>query len=564
MKKYIIMMGLLFMAVTTKAQVISQTINLVAGWNAFYLHVDPGTTANAFFAAWPVDDVSLYDSASFLRTAQYSTDVSTEPTLSAAYLVWHRDLDDVSTLKNMAGDRIYVCFASAPYVSTVYGTPCVQRMAWRQATVGLSETSLNFFGVSMSEGTSISTADYLKGLTNGYTSVQRITGGNPAKMGLLDAGTVKDGAVLVMDSTKIDDWAGPLYLSPLGGVNFGEEFSMADFSIRNDASSNRTVSIAYRRSQGPNVVLEPPLLKMLYKTSSNTWESVPSVMTKTLDAGETWALVLAIDRAQFSGVAGAKRAGLLTVSDMDGGSYFRARVPVSAISAEIDPLEKAAWPAGLWLADLKMNQVSQVISYTNIISVASGGTMALRAILHVDSNGDMMLLQRVLIATSIDGDGAAHVALHLSDAAIPSGASVMRLSTVDMGVDNLQVAHDSGTFRQQAEFSFVVAAGDRSNPFRHAYHPDHDGLRWDFTTSAPAGDNPTNYVGTVKPETFSVSNVLSFAWSGDAADIAVWDSSEKLRGTCRWSLTGLRREVTIHADGSFTMQRISTVGALTP
>jgi hypothetical protein len=564
MKKCAELMGVLFMAASAWGQVAPQTIRLVNGWNAFYLHVDPGMTAIDFFDAWPVGSVSLYDSASFLRTAQYSTDVATEPTLAPAYLVWRRGLDDVSTLKNMAGDRIYVCFASNHFVTTVYGTPCVQRMAWHVATTGASETPLNFFGVSMMNGVSIPTADYLQGLATGYTITNRVVGGNPAQMGLLVATSVKDGAVLVMDSTQIDDWAGPLYLSPVGGVHFGAEGSLAGFSVRNDAPTNRTVSIAYARSQGTNVLLEPPLLEMLFKTSSNTWESVPPVMTKTLAAGETWTLVLAIDRTQFGGVASAKRAGILTVGDLDGGSYFRARAPVSAIGAAIDP-EKEAWPSGLWLVDLRMNQVSQVKSAAEIEDgVASGGTMPLRAILHVDANGDMTLLQRVLIATSVDGDGAAHVALHLSDASVPAGASLMRLSTVDMGVDNLQVAPDSGTFRQQAQFSFVVAAGDRSNPFRHATHPDHDGLRWDFATPAPSGDDPSNYVGTVKPETFSVSNVLSLTWSGDAADIAVWDPAEKLRGTCRWSLDGLRREGTIHVDGTFTMQRISTVGALAP
>lgn len=558
-------LGVLFIAVSASAQVVPQTITLAKGWNAFYLRVDPGVTANDFFAAWPVDHASLYDSASFLRTAQFATDSTVEPALAAAYLAWHRGLDDVSTLKNMAGDRIYVCFASNAYSTMVYGTPCVPRMSWHPASTGQSDTSLNFFGVSMANGATVFPAAYLNGLDTGYTSAQRVAGGDPAAMGLLDATSVRDGMVLAMDAAQISDWAGPLYLSPVGGIDFGADSSLAGFSVRNDASSNRTVSIAYARSQGPNPTIEPPLLELLYKTSSNTWETVPVSMSKSLAAGETWTLVLAIDRAQFGGVVGTKRAGILTVGDASGGSFFLARAPVSAMGGEGATLEKAEWPAGLWLVDMKMDQVSQVKSDTEIEDgVAAGGKMPLRAILHVDSNGDMTLLQRILIATTENTNGTTDVSLHLSDATVPAGSSVMRLSTVDMGVDNLQVAPDSGTFREQAQFSFTVAADDRSNPFRHAYHPDHDGLRWDFATPAPSGDDPSHYVGTVKPETFSVSNVLTFAWSDDAADIAVWDPDETLVGTCRWSLIGLRRQGALHVDGVFTMRRVSTVGALTP
>ena len=107
-------LGVLFIAVSASAQVVPQTITLAKGWNAFYLRVDPGVTANDFFAAWPVDHASLYDSASFLRTAQFATDVATEPTPSATYLAWHRGLDDVSSLQHMAGDRFTSVLPATP------------------------------------------------------------------------------------------------------------------------------------------------------------------------------------------------------------------------------------------------------------------------------------------------------------------------------------------------------------------------------------------------------------------------------------------------------------------
>jgi hypothetical protein len=564
-KKHIILAGCLLVAAAASAQVVPQTIALANGWNAFYLRVDPGVGADEFFAAWPVDHVSLLDSGSFLRTAQFSTDAATEPVLEAAYRVWHRGRPGISTLKNVVGDRIYVCNASAPWNITVYGKPCVQRMAWHPASAGGGQTSLNFFGVTLEAGATVNPSQYLQGLPTGHTLKQVVAGGNPAVMGLLSATTIQDGAVLVMDAAKVSDWSGPLFLTPSGGLDFGDRQSLAVCSVRNDSPTLRTVSITYTRSQGPVMDLEPPLLEMLMKTPVNTWETVPLTMTNVLEPNQTWTLVLAIDRAQFHGMVGVKRAGIITVRDVDGGSLYCSRMPVVAVGGAGGAIATAEWPAGLWLAEIKMNRVTQFLSDTaREDGVPAGGTMPLRAILHVDLDGNLKLLQRVLIATREDEDRAT-VSLHLSDASIPTDASVSRLSTVDMGVDNQIVAAEAASeFRQSAEFHFLVDASDRSNPFRHAYHPDHDGLQWDFTTPAPSGDDIANYVGAIKPETFSVSNVVSFTWSEKAGEIAVWDPQETLAGECRWELHGLRRQGPIHVEGPFTMRRISTVGALTP
>ena len=163
-----------------------------------------------------------------------------------------------------------MCFASTTYTATVYGLPCVQRMAWHPTSTGNANTPMNYFGVSMSNGVSVSVSTYLAGLNNGYTSVLRLAGGNPAKPGTIPVSTVRDGMVLVMDSSGISDWAGPLYVSPVGGIDFGSESSMATFSVRNDSTTTRTVAITYTRSQGLHPENEPPLLNLLFKSASNT------------------------------------------------------------------------------------------------------------------------------------------------------------------------------------------------------------------------------------------------------------------------------------------------------
>jgi len=95
------------------------------------------------------------------------------------------------------------------------------------------------------------------------------------------------------------------------------------------------------------------------------------------------------------------------------------------------------------------------------------------------------------------------------------------------------------------------------NPFRHAKHPDHDGLDWDFKDTLASGDNFTNYVAAVKPELFSISNRLEFAWDAHAG--AAWNPTETLTGDCTWYLYGLRYEHggVIKTGGTFTMKRVS-------
>ena len=76
----------------------------------------------------------------------------------------------------------------------------------------------------------------------------------------------------------------------------------------------------------------------------------------------------------------------------------------------------------------------------------------------------------------------------------------------------------------------------------------------DFKTPAPDGDNITNYVGSVKPELFSIGGEVQFTFAENAA--TVWTPSERLSGSCKWIYTGVRRDGPVVADGLFTMQRI--------
>jgi hypothetical protein len=138
---------------------------------------------------------------------------------------------------------------------------------------------------------------------------------------------------------------------------------------------------------------------------------------------------------------------------------------------------------------------------------------------------------------------------------------VMRISAVCLPVDQ-PVIVGAGAFGADAAFAFTVGADSAANPLRHALHPHHDGLKSDFQTPAPSGDDFENYVSKIKPELFSVSNAVSFVWDTLPTGAAAWSPEETLHGKLTWDFAGLRREGTLRAQGRFTMRRVSTLPTL--
>lgn len=112
-----------------------------------------------------------------------------------------------------------------------------------------------------------------------------------------------------------------------------------------------------------------------------------------------------------------------------------------------------------------------------------------------------------------------------------------------------------------ATFSFVVAGDGATSLLRHPLHPQHDGLRWDFTTPAPSGDDFSNYVSEVKPETFSVSCRIALTLDLNGGE-ALWNPENTKSGTCRWTFSNLMRQGDITISGPMTIKRVSPLAEI--
>ena len=139
--------------------------------------------------------------------------------------------------------------------------------------------------------------------------------------------------------------------------------------------------------------------------------------------------------------------------------------------------------------------------------------------------------------------------------------SPRRLSTVMMSVDTPVVEAAAETeFGDDAVFSWTVGAKARDNPFRHAWHPEHDGKKADYSGDAPSGDVFANYAQPIKPELWSISNRLDFSWheQGNRA-LPVhfpYNADETTSGIVTWEVRGLSAKGPIRSVGTFSLKRV--------
>jgi len=550
------------------AQEMAQTIRLVSGWNAVHLTVAPNLAADALFRDWPVESVGVYDAAAFTRTRQFDAMGSTEGLPSPVVRAWHRQLPGDSDVFAVPANAVLLCFATNTFSTTLYGAPEALRYSWHPTGPA---AVYNYIGFSVAPGNTPSLAAYCAGLMLNPLEAKVMYGQNPQAAAFASIDLTKpvaNGQVLAMSADRAVDWSGVFYVSPQHGVAFGSELMLQPVSIRNDAVTARRARISYVSGEAANALDIPPRCAVLYRdisgTTTNTgWQPLPEQLEKNLQPGEVWRMTLALNREQFAGVeAGTRYGGLLRVEDVNGGSCFRTTIPLSALS-DGGAVGANAWPAGLWVADVRLDEVTQVINDAKLVhDIPVGGNMTLRLPLHVDRNGHMRLLQRVVAAGTGAEDGTVALALYAGNVPIPAGANQsMRISAVCLPVDQPVIA-GAGTFGADAVFGFTVGTDSAANPLRHALHPHHDGLKPDFQTPAPSGDDFENYVSKVKPELFSISNSVSFVWDALPAGAAVWSPEEKLNGKLTWDFDGLRREGTLRAQGRFTMRRVSTLPTL--
>ena len=550
----------------------TQSLSLVQGWNAVYVEVAPDAAADDLFADWPVDHVGLYDPASFLATRQFGADWDSEGLTGSSMALWKRGFPEASSFSRVPAGSVLVTYCTNESHSvTLRGAPAAPRTTWH---VSGTNAVYNFFGFSTTQQTDISA--YLEGSPcEGVKSraYYRIVGDN------LDAGPgpievrswnskVSDGEVLLLPSDDLSDWSGVLFVSPMNGVDFGQDGVKATLTVRNDGKSPRTVSVALEQAaNAAELQLSGTLPLCLHVRDADVartnaaWSAALSgygpVTKKELAPDETWRLEFGLDRTAFSSlVKGLSFGALLRITE-DGDSHAKVVVPLAGETSGV-VVPDAALPVGLWVADV---QFDHVLAPGSTVGTETGGAAKLRLPIHIDANGKVRLLQRVVTAGEIAADGTYTYRLYAGSAVVPTTATmVTRISAVCLPTET-PVIEAAGESDSVIAFSFTVAADGATSILRHPLHPQHDGLRWDFSTPAPSGDDFQNYKGDVKPETFSVGNRIEMSFGLNGGE-AAWNPEDTKSGTCRWTFSGLMRQGNIVLSGPMTVKRVSSVAEI--
>ena len=547
---------------------VTQALTLHNGWNAVYLEVSPSAPLAEVFADWPVKSVGFYDPASFLSTRQFSQDWDSQGVSVKPIATWHRDYPEASQVERVPAGTVCLVFNTngAPASVSVTGVPAAPRMTWH---VTNTNEVYNFVGFSLQAGASVLPRDYLKGfdgnvLKGGFFY---LSGTDPDQapeiLSSYQAQKVSDGDVLLVASDKQSDWSGVLYVSPMMGLDFGSDLSLTALSVRNDGDDARTVAIEVQRSASYGDV-ELPLSALHFRDAAVAltnaeWHALADggnvVASKRVEAGETWRIEFGLDRAAFeTGVRGRKFGALLRVKDVDGASKMRVDVPLAGETSG-ESATSRTWQGGLWVADVAFDRI---VAPGSSAETETGGMAKLRLPIHIDEHGTVRLLQRVVSAGEVASDGTYVYRLYAGTATVPATANVaMRISAVCLPTELPVVEATGGTMSSEGlSFAFTVAGGGATSLLRHPLHPQHDGLRWDFKTPAPSGDEFSNYKGDVKPETFSVQNEITLTFNLNGGE-AAWNPEQVKSGTCRWKLTNLMRQGPITLVGDMTLKRVS-------
>jgi len=163
------------------------------------------------------------------------------------------------------------------------------------------------------------------------------------------------------------------------------------------------------------------------------------------------------------------------------------------------------------------------------------------------------------VAAGVETNGTPRLFKELES--VPASVkNARRFSTVMMSIDTPVVTNTvGGAFGDSLAFDWTVGERAADNPFRHAWHPDHDGKKADYSGPTPSGDNLENYANIIKPELWSITNRMEFSWHENNDPHAPvnyeWTPSEKTAGFVTWTVSGLTAKEPIKSMGVFVLQR---------
>jgi len=586
------------------AQWVTQTITLNPGWNAVYLEVQPANSdCDAVFAGIPVESVWAWNRR--FSSVQFIQDANQLVPGQPDWLVYLPSDQPARATRNLfavQGARAYLIKLKSGAGATtwnVLGQPTVRQIDWLP-------NSLNFVGFPVAPGGAPTFQSFFSGSTaHAGQPVYRLNASGRWQLISSPAtNALRAGEALWVYCLGASTFSGPvqLTLEQRDGLLYGRILTEQTLRIKNNSASVRSFTVQELPSHIPTDTNSPVLAGAVplsyYKIDAANhqfgWITLPSQLQKlNMQPGEEWVLRLEVNRPLMADFVpppnhnGVLYQSILNLSDDTGIRYLISvsaegvKTYASTASAvrQIGKADAGAPPdprAGLWVGSAAIDKVSQPAGITSPANpVPVGSPFQFRLIVHVDNDGKVRLLQKVL---QMFKPGTLK-----PDPNDPSKNVIDRPGRYVLVTDDSLVANFTGaTLRDgqpvarrlsSAAFSFsqpVLFSGnsgfgagtftglvnldydDPLNPFKHRYHPDHDNLDERFEKKVPEG-----------LESFSVARQIEMEFTAQDPDhltIAGWGDNQ-LGGNYRETFAGLHRDA-IHISGTFRLTRASTIGVL--
>lgn len=581
---------------TVQAQWVTQTVDLNAGWNAVFLHVDAthdtlnnlvgGDLANPILEVWRWNPPSI---------AQF-TDSPANPTPAVEWGTWQRS-DPDSQLQRLTGDSAYLVRMGtnlATYKWNIKGRPVAPRHAW-------TISGLNLIGFPTATNnppkfnTFLAQAPELQSAT---PEIYRYPGGdlgsnNPALLPslLFSSTSVKRGQAFWMRSgTVFNRYFGPFEVvnSPENGINFQTSLNSSTFRLRNLSSSNMTITLRLAASETPpagqsNIAGVPPLLLRgsLNQTNltygyTNLPLNAPRTFTLTPrnTAGSEVEVVLGLQRSAITDPPGSLLAGLLVFTDSLGVSMVHVPVQATASSS-----------AGLWVGAAAVNEVQHYLKTyerdaANAPVTTSNGNYnvtgldtslgavpkayPLRLVVHNPESGpNASLLQRVYFGRDYFSNTVVANAESVLDPAHLKNARRITSTHLPWTATNTVWSFD-GKLGQSTNLSVTVAVpfdDQAANPFLHTYHPDHDNLNATFSQPLAQGSESYRIERAITLQVLPPADDFSSLVAAGTTLSGIYRETVTLKGLARAGGTNETRQFEVR--GGFSLNRVSEIHTLT-
>jgi len=490
------------------------------------------------------------------------------------------------TLLSLVPNNAYLVYsiATTNYTWNVKGQPVVPSYSW-------SSSGLNFFGFS-TPGTNPPNFDAFLAMSPALQSAAQIftyTGGelsasNPTQVFAFRNTPVTRGqSFWIRAGTLANTYFGPFQVVAANptGIQFGDSLSEYSLRLHNSTPTNITVSLRLVASETPpsgqtNIVGPPPILirgamnttNLLYTSTNLSLGTTQSwTLTAQGTAGADVTVVLGLNRSALNTTAGSLYAGILQFTDSYGLSEID--VPVSGVTAST---------AGLWVGNASVTQVSsylknyQMDSNNAIVMTTNGNYVVtsvntnlgpvvqpypLRLIVH-NTGTNVSLLQRVYYGNRF----ATNTVIATQEAFLnPTNVgTARRISATHLPYsDNNSPWAFTGRLVQGSNLTTTVTLNyddQRSNPFLHTYHPDHDNLDAAFGTQLPPG-----------AESYGISRNIRLNINPPGTDFnSLTTANQLLSGVYQetMTLTGFNGAPrAFNVIGIFALTRISPIAVLT-